>query len=326
MTSESQNIESTPSVQLFILSRDRVDFCREAVVSAIGQTYANCQVVVSDNSESENVAEMLAKEFPEVVVIRRKPTLPALSHFNILIDEAVSPLMVLFHDDDVLEPEYVDQMVSLFQQHPEVAAVGCNAKILRGISSTGLPFMGAFRGTVKLRRPFDLLEPYLSISLTSPAPFPGYMYRTSIIRGLGLNAEYGGKHADVSFLANILARGPMVWTSECLFRYRFHGQNDSSKESIADRLRWLRHIYVSYGVHPKSRDVIDYKFLYWIKWLQQNSLCHTAVTHSRNRRRTASRFVRNLAFRMAITRLDFWKRILRDLRSRIMKLNFKGSL
>ena len=317
MTSSSQNMESTPSVQLFILSRDRVDFCREAVASAVGQTYENCEVVVSDNSETESVAEMLAKEFPGVVVIRRKPTLLALAHFNKLIDEAISPFMVLFHDDDVLEPEYVAQMVTLFQKYPEVAAVGCNARILREISSTGLPFMGAFRGIVKLRRPYDLLEPYLSISLNSPAPFPGYMYRTSLIRGLGLNAEHGGKHSDVSFLANVLARGPMVWTSECLFRYRFHGQNDSSKESIADRLSWLRYLYVNYGIHPKSREVKDYKFLYWIKWLQQNSLRHTTVIHSINRRQIAFRFVRNLAFRMAITRLDFWLRILRHLRSRM---------
>jgi len=326
MTSVSKDIESTPSVQLFILSRDRVDFCREAVASAVGQTYDNCQVVVSDNSESENVAEMLAKEFPEVSVIRRKPTLPALSHFNTLIDEALAPLMVLFHDDDVLEPDYIEKMVALFRKYPEVAAVGCNARILRGISPTVIPFMGAFRGTVKLLKPFDLLEPYLSISLTSPAPFPGYMYRTSLIRGLGLNVQHGGKHADVSFLGDILAQGPILWTGECLFRYRFHGQNDSSKESIADRLSWLRHVYVTYGIHPKSREVKDYKFLYWTKWLKQNSLSQTTVMLSRNRRRIASRFVRSSAFRMALTRLDFWRRVLRELRSRIMKLNFKDGL
>lgn len=326
MISVSQHIESKPFVQLFILSRDRVDFCREAVASAVGQTYTNCQVVVSDNSESENVAEMLAREFPEVSVIRRKPTLPALSHFNALIDEAVAPLMVLFHDDDILEPDYLDRMVALFQKYPEVAAVGCNARILRGISPTVISFMGNFRGAVRLLKPFDLLEPYLSISLTSPAPFPGYMYRTSLIRGLGLNVQNGGKHADVSFLGNVLARGAILWTSECLFKYRFHGQNDSSKESIADRLSWLRYVYVTYGIHPKSREVKDYKFLYWIKWLKQNSLSQSTVMLSRNRRRIASRFVWNLAFRMALTRVVFWRRILRELRSRILKINSRADL
>lgn len=301
--------ENLSKVQLFILSRDRTSFCRETVTSALAQTYPFVEVIVSDNSENGDVAEMLACEFPNVRMIRRQPTLPALSHFNQLIDEAEAELLVLFHDDDILEPEYVTRMVAHLHAQPEAVAVGCNAYIIRGQQQSKKPFMGSFRGKAILQQPAELLEPYLSLSLISPAPFPGYMYRTASIKGLGLDAEHGGKHADVSFLTKLLDRGPLLWCEDCLFNYRFHSSNDSSRESIGDRLSWLRYIHKTNGINVRSRAVLDYKLMYWFRWLQQNESSRAMWGQLSNRRsRTARRFVRNWLLRMVFTRADFWRR------------------
>ncbi len=315
MTHSTDGLGPTPAVQLFILSRDRLDFCRETVASAVAQTYKNLQIIVSDNSEKEEVSEMLAREFPSVVLIRRKPSLPALSHFNKLIDEAVAPLMVLFHDDDILELDYVSKMVALLQKNLDVSAAGCNARIIRNNQLTRQRFMGDFKGNQFLRNEIDFLEPYLSLSLISPAPFPGYMYRTNIIKGLGLYFNDGGKHADVSFLASIISRAPILWTDECLFRYRFHENNDSNVELIADRLAWLRYLYRRIGIAPKSDIAIGYKYLYWLSWLKKENPrlgFFELFCILRSRRRTiGSRFVLAFSCRIAFTRISYWRRAFR---------------
>jgi hypothetical protein len=317
MTALPTSFGPMPTVQLFILSRDRTDFCREAVASAVGQTYEACEIVVSDNSVGEEVSEMLQREYPYVKVIRRRPTLLALEHFNQLIVEATAPLMVMFHDDDVLEPDYVTKMVQIFDDYSDISAVGCNARIIRGRRLTSRPFMGDFKGTRLLQKKIELLEPYLSLSLTSPAPFPGYMYRTAKIRGLRLEYENGGKHADVSFLTDVLACAPVLWTDQCLFRYRFHGSNDSSHESIGNRLSWLRYIYRTADINPRSTDVMDYKFLYWCHWLRQTApgTCWLApITRAKDYRRSiAVSFVLGWLLRTALTRMNFWRRALRVL-------------
>jgi cellulose synthase/poly-beta-1,6-N-acetylglucosamine synthase-like glycosyltransferase len=308
---------TVPHVQLFILSRDRVDFCREAVGSALAQTYPNYEVIVSDNSVGDEVQAMLAKEFPSVKVRRRLPNLPALEHFNRVIAEANAPLTMLFHDDDVLESDFLTRMVSYLDGRPDVTAVGSNARIIRGQQLTATPFMGDFSGLRELRQPVDLLEPYLSLSLTSPAPFPGYLYRTAAIRGLGLDGGLGGKHADVSFLSAVLQRGPMLWTDACNFRYRFHGHNDSSSESIADRLSWLRFVYSRNGISPRSQAVRDYKFMYWLRWLKQtapNPGLLGTLDASTRRRFIARRFVVRYGLQLLFTRSDFWRRAWRALR------------
>ena len=306
-----------PIVQLFIVSRDRRDFCREAVASAMAQRYHRCEVIVSDNSSGEDVSKMLAEEFPQVTVIRRQPNLTALDHFNHLIEESQAPLMVMFHDDDVLEPDYAERMVEFFCQHPDVAAVGCNAHIIRGIQRTQEISMGSFKGIQLLKNPCDLLDPYLTLSLTDPAPFPGYMYRTAFIKGLKLDSRQGGKHSDVSFLLGVLTRGPILWTADCLFNYRIHDTNDSRKESIPDRLKWLRHIQKVTGMGRRSKAIIDYKFIYWRRWILQNSDLEgresTSTTSTRHRYAVVRHFVISQTLRMAFTRKDFWLRTWRSL-------------
>lgn len=310
--------QAEPLVYLYILSRDRKDFCREAVASAVAQDYKYCEVIVSDNSKGEDVAEMITKEFPNVRLVQRRPNLPALDHFNKLIEECQAPLMVLFHDDDVLESGYASRMVQHLKQHPHAAAMGCNANLIQGTRRTVEHLMGDFNGVLKLERPTDLVEPYMSLSLIDPAPFPGYMYRTHLIKGLRLNAEHGGKHSDVSFLCQVLAKAPIIWTDECLFGYRIHNGNDSRDESIPDRLSWLRYVQKNTGINRCSTPILDYKFIYWRRWLQQNSIGHQRQGRNpktSSRRQSVGRlFVLSYGVRLALTRLDFWRRTWRLLR------------
>ncbi len=322
MTHSTDGLGATPAVQLFILSRDRLDFCRETVASAVAQTYKNRQIIVSDNSEKDDVSEMLSREFPEVTVIRRKPALPALEHFNTLIGQATAPLMVLFHDDDVLEPKYVERMVILFDRYPNVAAIGSNAYIIRGRKLTREKFMGDFSGDKLIIKPFDILESYLSIETTAPAPFPGYMYRKSCIEKIKLEFEKGGKHADVSFLMEIINIKSILWVSDCLFRYRYHDGNDSSQESIGNRLSWLRYIYKTTGLSRKSRMVIDFKCIYWWRWLNQFgslfSLNGFKLCIGSKKYRVGTHFLFFTIFRMILSRGGFWRRIFRYFKNKIL--------
>ena len=315
MKDNFNEMNTLPTVQLFILSRDRVDYCRQTVESAVKQTYKNIEIIVSDNSEKDNVEEMLTREFPEVTVIRRKPTLPALEHFNTLIAEATAPLLVLFHDDDTLHSDYVSSMVDIIIRNSDVAAVGCNAYVTKGLNTTQEYFMGIFQGTLKINNPIDFLEPYLSLSLMCPAPFPGYMYRTHAIKNLTLEKNKGGKHADVSFLLSLISRASILWIDKCLFDYRYHAGSDSSKESIGDRLSWLRYICITYNMPPKSFPVMEYKYMYWFNWLSQSthllSLSSFLNLIYSRRARVAIMFIFCFSIRLACTKTYFWHRLLR---------------
>ena len=297
------------SLQIILLSRDRPDYLREALRSALSQAGDRIEVIVSDNSERGDVSRMLAAEFPQVRCIRREPPLGAFDHFRAVIEDATAEFLVMFHDDDVLLDGYAQALRARLESDPSLAAVCCNAAILRGSQATEELFAPG-GADLRLRAPEDLLRAYFSLSLKGPAPFPGYMYRRSALQGLFLDPRHGGKYSDVSFLLKVLQHGGLLWLSVPLMRYRLHGKNDSGTEAVGQRLRLLRYVYGSTDIDPRSPLITQYRYRYWMSWWLSSTA--TAPAHPW-RRRVVRRFLVTRTAAYALTRAALWKRPLSKL-------------
>lgn len=296
------------SLQIVLLSRDRPNYLREALRSALSQSGEHIEVVVSDNSDREDVARMLAREFPAVRCIRRIPTLGSFDHFRAIIDGATADLLVMFHDDDVLLEGYAQKMRGHLEANPSLAAACCNARILRDTVPTSSLFMTAFRHDTLLSSAEELLEYYLCFNKHRAAPFPGYMYRRTAIQGLFPDARDGGKHADVTFLMNIIQRGPFLWLANPLMQYRMHSSNDSVVEQVGQRLRLLRYIYRNTTLQPKSAAVQEFRFRYWARWWR-STVKHGNPGRYQWRRRIVFTYLCRQALRFALTKPGLWIRI-----------------
>lgn len=305
-------------LQIYILSCDRLDYCCEAVQSALMQSLKGIEVIVSDNSSGPAVVDALEKRFPDLTIVRRRPQLPALEHFNQIIAESEAEFLVLFHDDDVLDPDYAKSLIAHLEADSELVAVGTNANILAGEMPTKRLFMGQTVADRRLSSVHQLIKPYTSLDLDSPAPFPGYMYRTQSVKGLALDPTTGGKHADVSFLMSVLGRGPILWLAQPRFLYRFHGNNDSRAENIASRMRWLRFVKSRYPGALAQENLQDFRFQLWSRWLVQHSTKFELLSPQSIgwRRDVARRFILTYGTKLAATRPAFWRRVLRSLRAR----------
>jgi|GEM_PF-546085 len=308
--SPSRDDSGTASLQIILLSRDRPEYLREALRSALSQSGDRIEVIVSDNSEREDVARMLAAEFPQVRCIRRTPPLGAFDHFRAIIDGATADLLVMFHDDDVLLEGYVQKMRGHLDADLSLAAACCNATILRGWQVTCERFAPGGRGDLQLRLPEDLLREYFSLSPKGPAPFPGYMYRRAAIQGLCLDPRHGGKYSDVSFLLKLLSRGSILWLDAVLMQYRIHVHNDSATEAVGQRLRLLRYVYAETTVDRHSPLIEQYRYRYWTSWWRGSVA--TAVAQPW-RKRVVLRFLVTRTVKYALTRPTLWQRLLSKL-------------
>lgn len=302
--SVDNRINPVPRVQIYVLCRDRVAFLDEALQSIVNQDFDGYEVVVSDNSEYDEVEAMVQGKYPQLRYIRRKPALSVTEHFRVVISECHRELTVLFHDDDIMMPHYLKNMVAALDRHPLVAAVGCNALILRDHTLTDERLMRTFSRPRMIREPEVFLKPYLGFEPEGPAPFPGYMYRTSAISGLYLDPAEGGKYSDVSFLLKVLRRGAILWLPETLMQYRLHSGNDSKAEKIGQKLRLLRYIYKNTTLNRQSKLVTEYRFSYWIMWL--GTVLNQQPTLMSRKCRVVLKFLICNAIRFSITRYGFW--------------------
>lgn len=274
-----------PSLTIFILCHNRPDDARQAIASVLAQTDRDFELIVSDNSSNDEVERMVRSEFPQVDYRRRVPMLPPLAHFNRCMDEAGGDYFCLFHDDDLMHPDFAHKLVRVLEEHPHAVACACNA----GVETMGrIEPRTSFRSLGRLERiisPRDLARRYFARNQSGFAPFPAYVYRRSAVGELRLDPE-GGKYTDVAWLLNLAKRGLILWLNEPLMTYRIHGGNDGKVDSMRDRLRLLR--FIKRNIDILGRDLLaDYRCSHIYSPLAQETSAPPA------RRRVANLFLRH---------------------------------
>ncbi len=313
--------DNTPNktrVQLFIASFERPTYLREALLSALDQNVEGVEIIVSDNSLSDDVQIMIAKEFPRVNYIRRKPSVPACEHGALLFSESTSEFAIYFHDDDVMAPGYIKTLLKVMEDHPELAAASCNSWTIRNNKQILLPRMGKLSSNMKLEKVEDLLAVYMDFAeVILPAPFSAYIYRRKSIDGLLVDQRDAGKYSDAAFLMKVIKRGPVVWLAEPLMLYREHESNDSATENVGDRLRLLRFVYTHSTISRNNRLVESYRFKFWFHWWQKGKCGPHRSTPWRDKivRKFLIASAIHLFFTHAGFRVKFWAKIKRSIQT-----------
>ena len=259
------------SIQLVIFSRDRADFLKKTLDSALKQDYSEItyEIIISDNSEGDDVSELINASYlnyKNITYIKRNPPTSSLKHFEIVISEITSEYVVMFHDDDILHPKYIKKISPYILKNNNIA-VGCNASIFKNNINDTNKTMHSFRSVKEFKNKKSFLEQYL-LGNGGIAPFPGYIYKTFFLKKVSSNLTVLGKHSDVMLVSSLLNYGSIVWLPDSLMYYRVHKGSDSAKENIPDRLKLLRFMYLE-GVSKYSESVFLYRFLYWINWIRQ---------------------------------------------------------
>lgn len=301
-------------IQIYILSRDRPNYLRQALSSLICQVDGAAQLIVSDNSDGDEVNAMMANDFPSIDYIRRNPVLTPQDHFLRVINECTGQYISLFHDDDYAAPTFLRSIISCLDKDLTLGAVGSNAWIVRGETKTREKFMSNFSHPLRFENPKDLIARYLQFLSEGVAPFPSYIYRRKYLQGLMLDYSIAGKYSDVTLLASLLQRAPILWLPQPLLNYRIHSANDSACDSIGQRLKLLRFVQSHLGFEKDSNDIREYKYKYWSRWYSESRLVNDRC-HSK-RYDPARRFLL-LSKLKFITSIYIWIRLVKKIRIKI---------
>ena len=199
--------------QIVILSRDRPEYLKQAIDSVLNQNkgLVDFELVVSDNSEKKEVGKMISENYQstDFRLLVRNPTLSSREHLKIVISELSSEYAVLFHDDDVMHPDYVKNMsLFLVNINQAVSAVGCNAFIFKKNILKCAQQMHDFESVKLFNSQSDFLSQYL-FGMGGKAPFPSYIYNTKFLKKISITSLPCGKHGDVTLLSSLLDYAPI---------------------------------------------------------------------------------------------------------------------
>jgi glycosyltransferase involved in cell wall biosynthesis len=111
----------TPLVSIGIPTYSRAEKLERAVNSALSQTYANLEVVISDNASddgTEDFCRALCARERRVRYLRSPTNLGPTANFNTVIDELRGDYAMLLSDDDWLDPDYVATCLTELRRSP----------------------------------------------------------------------------------------------------------------------------------------------------------------------------------------------------------------
>lgn len=224
-----------PKVTICIPTIGRLTYIRETLQSLESQTMGDYEVLILDSASPPEAAatfqEIAAADQRRRVVKRDR--IPMFANFNVGLSEARGEYVTFFHDDDVYEPNFLEESVRHLDENPRTGFSGSNYTIIDSD--------GKSEGVRKLIGNTEVQpgrEFILDIVKTgrNPMPLPGVVFRREAFGPAGFDESLSMHFGDYVVLMEIAERWDVMLIREPLMRLRLHGKNASNipmTESVA---------------------------------------------------------------------------------------------
>jgi GT2 family glycosyltransferase len=153
---------SPPDVTVCIANWNCRDLLRDCLKSLHGQPQGvRAETVVVDNGSADGAADMVSREFPEVLLVRNDRNAGFAAANNQAADLARGRYLFFLNNDTVVPANTLRRLVTFADAHPEIGMIGPRLRDARGalqISYRRQPTLGALLHRTMLLRWTGLLR------------------------------------------------------------------------------------------------------------------------------------------------------------------------
>lgn len=113
-----------PRVSAAVLNYDGRELLEVILPTLARQTYRDFEIVVVDNGSSDDSLDYLAREWPQVRAVSVGPkNIGVAAALNVAVAAAGGEYVALLNNDIELEPDWLEELVSALDRHPDAATV-----------------------------------------------------------------------------------------------------------------------------------------------------------------------------------------------------------
>lgn len=125
----------SPLVSYIIVTYNQERFVKDAVLSALEQTYDNMEIIISDDNSTDKTMAIIQetvsnyKGSHKIIINKNETNLGIREHVNKLLYEFCNgEYILLAAGDDVSKPERTQIYVDYFNKFPEVMSISCKSE------------------------------------------------------------------------------------------------------------------------------------------------------------------------------------------------------
>lgn len=179
---------------------------REAVDSMLGQTLADIEILIVEDSPAS------APAIHDPRVRHLESVTPGLGPaINLAIAHAAAPLIARLDSDDVAEADRLAKQVAMFDADPDLAVAGSQLTVIddRGVPFASRSYPTSHAAIVRAMQRYNAIA------------HPAAMFRKDVIAGAGGYGATAGEDYDL-WCRLAVAGARFANHPEALVRYRFH--------------------------------------------------------------------------------------------------------
>jgi glycosyltransferase involved in cell wall biosynthesis len=122
-----------PIVSIGIPMYNGAKHLRDSIESVLAQTFTDFELILIDDVSRDAtwaIAQQYACQDPRVSAVRNSKTLGLVDNFNRCIDLAKGRYVCVWHQDDLMIPQNLEQKVALLEANPQVGFVHSNVLMI----------------------------------------------------------------------------------------------------------------------------------------------------------------------------------------------------
>jgi hypothetical protein len=228
-------------VTIGIPTYGRADLAERAARSVLAQTYADLELVISDDFNLEDDSEdriealrPLLASGHQLRIVRQPQRLGLAKNFDACLQLATGEFFLLLGDDDVLHPTAIEKLVAGYTSNPHASAsnIGLSWSSCEIVDANGSRLWTTEPGPA-LESPADLLT-QLWTGRRGPR-LSSILMRTAEARDVGgFQQQYGDLCDIATWAQSCLGYTSVTCIAKPLTRYTNHQQSATSRSSVEE--------------------------------------------------------------------------------------------
>jgi glycosyltransferase involved in cell wall biosynthesis len=192
-------------------------FLAQAIDSILGQSFADLEVVLSDNASTDGTPEICCRYAASDARVRytRNPTnLGVARNYSLLAQRARGEYFKWCSANDLCAPDFIGRCVEILDRHPDVALCYPRTRLIEFDSSAGEDYVDG----VHLMEASPSSRWWRLVRTLRLNNALNGVFRLAVLRQTSLHGDYPG--ADLNLMAEVALRGKFYEIPEALFYRR----------------------------------------------------------------------------------------------------------
>jgi glycosyltransferase involved in cell wall biosynthesis len=227
-------------------------FLAESLEALLGQSYADFELIISDNASTDRSADICrsyASQDSRIRYVRQPRNIGMVPNHNFVLRQARTELFKWASDDDLYARDLLRRCVDALDEHPHV--------VLAHSESAMIDKAGSVTGVFEYRTAAGALRPperFRSMLFDGWDDYTYGVVRTKVLRRIPVHSSY--HFADRILNTAIALQGPFHVVPECLYFRREHPGRPSL--TVRSRCALMDPRRANRALHPVARLYAEY--------------------------------------------------------------------